>query len=167
MQTKKDKALRSDNVDLSYQLSSNLDAAIKCAKASFLKRSQRNKSSRQWWAAINTERGGRRSDLCSLILQYDSIDSACDDINRNFCSRFTENIPLPQRPTPNTVWTCAQHERCLNVFDVLQLFKQLKLRSAPGPDRLPPWLYKHHGLMFAEAFAFFPQHLFEVRTFSS
>ena len=41
---------------------------------------------------------------------------------------------------------------------MLRLFQSLKLRSAPGPDGLPSWLFKHHGVWLTKPIC----HLFNL-----
>ena len=99
----------------------------------------------KWWKIINEENGrfSGRGSLHSITSSFANIGDACSAVNSHFVSLFKQEFPVD-----NTSYLFSDSTPLpVDDFELLNLFSKIKLRSAPGPDGLPTFLFKHHGIL--------------------
>ena len=144
LQKRRDRAFRLGQADLFHTLTNNLSRAIDKAKTEFFRREKGNVS--KWWQLVNAERGkGSSSSLNSIISMFDSPDEVCKAINTHFLSLFTQTVQVDHTPLFAESFPLLYDD-----FEMMTILASLKLRSAPGPDGLPPFLFKQFGIWLTQ-----------------
>ena len=140
IQSRRDKAFHLGQIELFNNLTQNLSLAIDKAKTDMFRNEKGNAS--KWWRLVNTERGkGNGSCLNNFLSSYNSIEEACSSLNSHFLSMYTRSVEVDRSPL-----VLEQTPTLFDEFEVANLLKSVKLRSAPGPDGLPSFLFKHFGI---------------------
>ena len=145
MQNRRDKVFRSGHTDSFNLLTRNLNIAIERAKTNLFKKEKANVS--KWWRILNSERGkNSESSINNIICSFDSPQTACRSINSHFLSLFHQVHDVDQSPLLFDTSALDLFDEC----EIISMLGTIKLRSSPGPDGLPPWLFKHFGTCFAK-----------------